>query len=165
MSAKIQMILSRTAVKTFEDLSFLFAFAEDDADAGQGNSAVASKVSFSGAVSGTLFMKLSANVLPELTTNMLGVDEQEETTLDQQYDALKETLNVICGNLLPEIAGKHEIFDIHPPEIVVNEATINQYNGRNHTCKVALAFEEGPCELFLYMDDRLPMNARVSEQE
>ncbi|MEJ2100068.1 MAG: chemotaxis protein CheX [Desulfobacterales bacterium] len=112
MSEKIRTILSRVAVKTFEELVFLCAFDEDEANSGQIEPAVAAKISFSGFVSGTLIMKLSAKILPQLTTNMLGVDEQEETTLDQQYDALKETLNVVCGNLLPEIAGEQEIFNI-----------------------------------------------------
>jgi chemotaxis protein CheX len=164
MSAKIKTILSHTAVKTFEELVFLFAFDEDEAGSGPTDPAVTARVSFSGFFSGTLVMKLSAKILPELTTNMLGVDEHEGTTLDQQCDALKETLNIVCGNLLPEIAGTQEIFDIDPPVIVAEDGAIKKSNERNPTCKVRLALEEGSCELFLFIDDRIPLNARVTEQ-
>ena len=165
MSEKIKTILFQAAVKTFEELAFLFAFAEDEADPGQADPAVAARVSFSGGVSGTLVMKLSAKVLPELTANMLGVDDQEETTLDQQYDALKETINIVCGNLLPKIAGTQEVFDIDPPEIVAEDETLRKSNGQNPTCKVTLAFEEGPCDLLFFIDGRIPLNAHVAEQE
>jgi CheY-specific phosphatase CheX len=165
MSEKIKTILSRIAVKTFGELVFLFAFDEDEANTGQTDPAVAARISFSGFFSGTLVMKLSAKILPQLTTNMLGVDEQEETTLDQQYDALKETLNVVCGNLLPEIAGTQEVFNIDPPAIVAEDGVIKKSNGRNPICKVTLALEEGTCELFLFTDERIPLNAHVTEQE
>jgi CheY-specific phosphatase CheX len=165
MSEKIKTILSRIAVKTFGELVFLFAFDEDEANTGQTDPAVAARISFSGFFSGTLVMKLSAKILPQLTTNMLGVDEQEETTLDQQYDALKETLNVVCGNLLPEIAGTQEVFNIDPPAIVAEDKVIKKSNGPNPICKATLALEEGTCELFLFTDERIPLNADVTEQE
>ena len=165
MSEKIKTILSRIAVKTFEELVFLCAFDEDESYTAQIDPAVAAKISFSGFFSGVLIMSLSAKILPQLTTNMLGVDEQEETTLDQQYDALKETLNVVCGNLLPEIAGTQEVFNIDPPTIVAEDGVIKKSNGRNPICKINLALEEGSCEFFLFADDRIPLNAHVTEQE
>lgn len=165
MSEKIKAILSQTAVKTFEELVFLFAFEEDQTDRRQTAPAVAASVSFSGSFSGTLVMKLSAKILPELTTNMLGVDEQEETTLDKQYDALKETLNVVCGNLLPEIAGSQEVFNIDPPRIVAEDGVLKKTTGRNPICKVTLALEEGSCELFLFINGRIPLNFRPKEKQ
>jgi CheY-specific phosphatase CheX len=165
MSEKIKTILSRAAVKTFEELVFLFAFDEDEAQNWHTEPAVAAGISFSGFFSGTLIIKLSAKILPQLTTNMLGVDEQEETTLDQQYDALKETLNVICGNLLPEIGGMQEVFNMDPPTIVAEDGVIKRNNRRNPVCKVNLALEEGSCELLLFTDDRIPLITRVREHE
>ena len=165
MSEKIKTILSRTAVKTLEELVFLFAFEADETDNGQAEPAVAARVSFSGVFSGTLVMKLSAKILPDLTTNMLGIDEQEETTLDQQYDALQETLNVVCGHLLPEIAGTREVFSIHPPAIVAEDGALKKSIRPNPTCKVTLALEEGSCEFFLFIDGRIPLNAGGTEEE
>jgi CheY-specific phosphatase CheX len=164
MSEEIKTILSRTAVKTFEELVFLFAFTDDDADAGRTAPTVAARVSFSGAFSGTLIMRMPLEVLPELTANMLGVNEQKETTPDQQYDALKETLNVICGNLLPAIAGRQAIFDIDPPQVIQEDETLKNINRQNPICQVTLALDEGACDLFLFADDRILLNTRIEEQ-
>ena len=66
-------------------------------------------------------MAVTQQTAQELTENMLGLDEGEaEISSDDQADALKETINVICGNLLPAIAGKDAVFDIQPPEILAD---------------------------------------------
>ena len=158
MSSKMKTILFQTAEKTFEDLAFLFAFSGDEADFAQADPAVAARVWFSGVFSGSLAMKLSAEVLPELTANMLGVNGEEQTTLDQQYDALKEALNVVCGNLLPELGGDQEVFNIDPPEIVTEDEDLKNGSEQSLVCKATLAFDEGLCELFLCTDDQIPIN-------
>ena len=38
--------------------------------------------------------------------------KEEEIDSEQKFDAIKETLNILCGNLLPEIAGNQDIFNI-----------------------------------------------------
>jgi CheY-specific phosphatase CheX len=164
MSEEIKTILSRTAVKTLEKLAFLFAFTDDDADAGGAAPKVAARVSFAGVFSGTLIMQMPLAALPELTANMLGIEEQQETTPDQQYDALKETLNVICGNLLPAVAGRKPIFDIDPPQIIPENETLKNVNGRKPLCQVTLALDQGSCALFLFTDDRIPLNTQAKDQ-
>ncbi len=162
MSEKMKAILTQTAIKTFEELVFLFAFAEAEADTSQAKGVAVARVGFSGDFSGTLDIKLSAEVLPELTANMLGVDDDEETTLDQQYDALKETLNVICGNLLPAIAGKQKIFNIDPPEIISTEEAIKTNIGQKAACNVTLSLDGEKCTLVLFTDDRFSIDAPIS---
>ena len=156
MDEQLEKTLSNIAIETFEKLAFLFAFAADEAETGQPGSGVAASVSFSGFFSGTLIMKVSAEALPELAVNMLGVDGDDETTLDQQNDALKETLNVICGNLLPAIAGNREVFNIGSPEILTDGDMLEKDNDRKLIGKVKLTLEDGPCHLFLLSDDRVP---------
>jgi CheY-specific phosphatase CheX len=155
MDKQLEKTLSVIAIETLEKLAFLFAFPAVEAETGQPGPGVAASVSFSGSFSGTLIMKVSAEAFLELAVNMLGVDEDDETTLDQQNDALKETLNVICGNLLPAIAGNREVFNIGPPEIIAEGETLNKSNGRNPVCFVNLTLEDDPCELLLFIDGRI----------
>jgi chemotaxis protein CheX len=155
MNEETKSILSSTAIKTFEELAFLFAFTGDEADTGQTQPAVTARISFSGVVSGTLVMKISAVVLPELAANMLGIDEPEETTLDQQNDAFKETLNVFCGNLLPQIYGTQEIFDLDPPEIVAEGETLKKNKKQDLLSRVVLAMDQGSGTISLYVEDRI----------
>jgi len=159
MNEQVKEILSRVAVETLEQLAYIFSFPEDGPGETDYDSAMAASVSFAGPFAGGLVMAVSPQVVFELAANMLGVD-YEETTLDQQYDALKESMNVICGNLLPAIAGKQAVFDIGSPEIItggeaIKEAT-EKYNGRSPTSMVRLDIDGEQCALFLFGDIRIP---------
>ena len=110
-------------------------------------------------------MKVSTEALHELAANMLGVDEDDETTSGQQYDALKETLNVICGNLIPAIAGGLEIFDIDPPEILTDGDTLEKGSDHKLMSKVKLMLEDGQCDLFLFTDERFSLNRYAAERQ
>jgi hypothetical protein len=46
---------------------------------------------------------------------MLGIDETEESARDKGFDALKELLNMIVGNLLTELYGAEPIFELGLP--------------------------------------------------
>lgn len=106
--------LAAAASETFESLAYLFA--EDTADevavpeAPDGVVAVA----FSGASHGGIVLQLSGGILPALAANMLGVDD--DASLDEQHDALGEVANVICGNVLPRVAGTAAVFALGIPQ-------------------------------------------------
>ena len=70
---------------------------------------------FSGPFGGGMELCLPAPALVELAVNMLGAKDGEELSPEQQHDALKELINVVCGNLLPILAGHTEEFNLRPP--------------------------------------------------
>ena len=152
-------ILTRVAGETLEQLAFIFSFPEEERDTLEDDSLVATSVSFAGPFSGTLVMTISAQILQELTANMLGMDDEEEIALDQQHDALKETINVICGNLLPAIAGKKAVFDLDAPKIIDEAEAIKKAaktnDGRAPTAIVRLDIDDEPCDLFLFGDIKI----------
>ncbi len=163
MREKLENILSRVAVMTLEQLAFIFAFPEDEGNEIQQDSAVAVIIAFRGPFSGFLLLTVSKQVLPELTANILGVDE-EETTSDQQYDALKETINIICGNLLPDIFGKQVIFNIDSPKIIPPAEAIKEKDEYKAASMVKLSLDNGQCDLFLFVDGQIPEDAIVSSE-
>jgi CheY-specific phosphatase CheX len=75
----------------------------------------AAAIAFDGPFSGELVVRASAELLPHLAANMLGLDEPSAASADQQEDALKELANVICGNLLPALAGREPVFRVGVP--------------------------------------------------
>lgn len=152
MNNDITTVLHQTAVKIFEELVFLFVLPIDDVGTEQSDPQALSMITFSGPLSGTLVMKLSTKILPELAANMLGVEEQEEISLDDQFGSLTETLNIICGNFLPELAGKNEVFNIDPPMIVSLDEVLEIQSQQTATAKVRLALEDGVCELDLFLN-------------
>ena len=161
MRAKLEEIMYEVAIDTLEKLAFLFAFPGDERG-GPDDSMVAGKISFTGPFSGTMIMTISIEVLQELTANMLGLDDGEETTEKHRSDALKETMNVICGNFLPAVAGNDLIFDIGVPEVLSSDQEFEKGagipDGFDPSAKVDLAFDEGQCILFLFLDGEIPEN-------
>ena len=152
MNDKINKILAHVAVETFEGLAFMFGFPEDEDTGGSGDAMVVTQVSFRGPFSGRLVMAVSVQVAQELTENMLGIDDGEEISSDDQADALKETINVICGNLLPAIGGKEAVFDIDAPEAISDAKMAEKDLSGDPTAAAKLSIEDEPCHLFLFLD-------------
>ncbi len=152
MNDKINEILTRVAVETFEGLAFMFGFPDDEEIGGSGDPMVVTQVCFRGPFSGRLAMAVSGQVAQELTENMLGIDDGEEITSDDQVDALRETINVICGNLLPAIGGKEAVFDIDAPEAVTDDEIAEKDLSGEPTAAAKLSIEDEPCHLFLFLD-------------
>lgn len=154
MIDKAKKILTSTAIETLERLAFIFSSAEEENDVII-SEMKAADVSFTGPFSGRLMMKISTPVVLEMTANMLGIDESEATS-EQQFDAMKETLNVLCGNLLPAIGGSHVIFNISVPRIIVQEPEkeISIENKDGQSLAVArLSIDGELCEFYLFVDN------------
>ena len=78
---------------------------------------------------------------------------QDSITGDQVQDALKEVINVICGNILPALAGAEAVFNISAPDIL--DAGQGPEFGRAAppVGRVKLDLEGEPGYLFLFVDD------------
>jgi len=157
MRAELQEIMSKVTIDILEKLAFMFAFPYEGEPR---DSMVAGSISFTGPFSGTLIMTISTESLKDLAANMLGLDDGEETTENQRSEALKETMNVICGNLLPAIAGDEVIFDIGVPGVLPVGQEMKRGAGISDalepSAKVNLNLDEGQCVLFLYLDGEIP---------
>lgn len=154
MNERITEILTSVAVETLDHLAFVFYSPEETNSKVQPKLKSAS-VSFTGPFSGRLVMKMSTRTVLELTANMLGVDEAE-VSFEQQSDAVKEALNVICGNLLPAIAGNYAVFNINTPQMPSeenNEGKNLENEDSNRSVAVSkLSIDDEPCEFYLFID-------------
>ncbi|MDX2052216.1 MAG: chemotaxis protein CheX [Polyangiaceae bacterium] len=84
------------------------------ADLPRGSVAVA--VEFIGPAEGTLWISVAPSMLAPIASAMLGDDDVESETVQQ--DALRELANIVCGNVLPLIAGGQAVFDLMSPRIL-----------------------------------------------
>ena len=159
MRARLEERMSQVAIDTLEKLAFMFAFSDEGGQDPPADSAVSGSVSFTGPFSGTLLVAMSIEVLQELAGNMLGLDDGEETTQDHRSDALRETMNVICGNLLPAISGDEVVFDIGAPKVIPADQEMKKKagipDGVVPSAKVNLDLDEGQCVLFLFLDGEI----------
>jgi len=152
MTEKLNDVISRVVVDTFEKLAFMFAFPEEGKGTEPSGDLVRAGVSFLGPFSGQVVICISSVVLPELGANMLGMDDEAGVTLENQHDALKEAINVICGNLLPAIAGEEPVFNMDMPRIL----SLNDIPSGDHLARVRLEFDDGHCEVMVHLDGQIP---------
>ncbi len=161
MTEQIKETLCRVTGDVMEKLAFIFSFPEEEREETDYGSSVAASVSFAGPFTGTLIMAVSNATLPELTGNMLGLDDGEETTGEQQHDALKELINVVCGNLLPAISGKQSIFNVNAPQIVSEDIasylqSLSEENEGAEPFDARLSLDDGECDILLFIKGKFP---------
>jgi chemotaxis protein CheY-P-specific phosphatase CheC len=149
MNSAISGILTEVVVDTLEKLAFLFAAPLEEAASEDTEKLATVRVRFSGPVCGGMQLSLSQPVLAELAGNMLGAEDGSALSEDEQHDALRELINVICGNLLPAMAGSEAVFKVLAPQI---PATPLGQNDRL-VARVQLAFDEGWADAALFLTE------------
>jgi len=102
-----------------ESLAFMFVEEPEDESSTvpEDDDLALAYMSFMGPFTGKLIMAVPTALCPEIAANVLGLDPDDPLVQDKPYDALKELLNVTCGNLLTAIAGDEPVFDLTPPEV------------------------------------------------
>lgn len=75
------------------------------------------RMHFSGARRGEIILSVDPDLCQEVVANMLGTERDDVRVRDLTRDALKEVLNVICGRILTEIAGREPLFNLSLPVI------------------------------------------------
>ena len=156
MGQQIKNILAGVTGDTLEKLAFLFVFPDEERDSDGPPPVIMGRVEFNGFFSGSIALRMSSSVLPELSANMLGVDDDAVVSPEDQQDAFKELLNVICGNLLPAIAGDHVVFNIEAPEIISEDDTKTEMGVEKPMCVERLTVEDGFCDVYLFIKGNIP---------
>ncbi len=122
----VQPCLSDVISDVFERFAFMFTEPVEDGELDIETKAVLGvKILFKGPFAGSLSMFAPLSFCITLAENVLGIDA-DELTREHAYDAIKELVNVTCGELLVTIAGKRCVFDLSVPSIdKVETSTLN----------------------------------------
>ncbi len=116
MKTEHKEIIARVFPDVLEKMAFMFAEPiEEDADLASEGEFVKAQMSFAGPFDGVVELIVPASLCPVMAENILGDFDPE--TPEKAYDALKEILNVTCGNVLTEIAGEKPVFDLTVPQV------------------------------------------------
>lgn len=116
MNEELCEILYDVTGDALEKLAFMFS-QRDNAVSSHEDDGEVVLVTFEGPATGQVVAVAEKTTLQELTGNMMGIDNGDISWEDQK-DALKETVNIICGNLLPRIFGSDAIFSIQAPTVI-----------------------------------------------
>ena len=110
---QLHAALSSATTTTFEELGLLLSSSMLDV----GQRAVpltgGVRLDFAGPCAGAVVVRVTEDVLAAAAANMLAADETPAEPL--QRDALGELANVLCGTLLPALAGRRAMFRLQPP--------------------------------------------------
>ena len=111
-------IMEEVVVSVLEKLAYMFADQVPSEEMpGDAGSLLRADIYFVGSTSGQLTLISSEEMCNELSVNMLGVEPGELDDQGLGREALKELLNVICGQLLTEILGDKPVFDLSAPTV------------------------------------------------
>lgn len=149
MRKKIEPELYKTAARTFEEVGFMLPSPEPGKNLQNAKVEAAATVAFYGPFSGKLVVKVSGGLLPALAANMLG--EDDPPTEAQQHDALGEITNIICGNVLPAIAGGKEVFKLLAPQVAKIMGTTHETT-KPPIAEVQMALDQGRADLLFFID-------------
>jgi len=150
------------AEEVLESLAFVLpAFEEEQSPAPEAADTTSASISFAGPFEGTLALSASCELLPAIAANMLGLDFGEVPSRETQQDAFKELVNVICGNLLPAIAGRQAVFDVAPAELPADGAVPATVAGNPPLATAQLHMEDGWVELALFAPPRVAAGAEA----
>ena len=109
-------LLERIVASVLEDSAFVFAMPMDEAPPELASwNAVGVRLKFQGHFSGYCELWAPFEVAKILSSNMLGMDDDCPDAQEMCFDALKESLNIICGNMLTEVAGEEPVFNLGTP--------------------------------------------------
>ncbi len=142
--------LFQAAALTFEELGFFYAEADLTEAQEEAPVEAAARVQFVGPMTGHVEVRIAGGILGELAANMLGQDQPPGP--GTQRDALGELTNVICGNLLPVLAGSHVIFDLSKPLVRSRSEDIEEAPDWNRAIHVKMGLDQGRAEVLLFLD-------------
>jgi CheY-specific phosphatase CheX len=137
----LDQLLRQATEQTFEALAFMFP---SEPAQSRPEPTVAAEVAFTGPRAGCVRLTIPRRLAAPLAGNMLGLEDEQPTT-EQQADALGEMANVICGNLLPALAGDEAVFDVLAPQVLDGDCP----EPPNPAARTRLAFAEGWAEVTL----------------
>lgn len=148
-------VLTAVADETFMSLAFMMGMPPDLADGEADGPWVVASVEFEGPFRGAIFVRVERRMLEPLAANMLGMEEEGPSEA-QQADALKELANVICGNVLPEVAGSEAVFNVQAPVITDETDIPPEFLGAPCQGQCESFMDEGAAQVAMFIEGEVP---------
>jgi CheY-specific phosphatase CheX len=143
------------AALTFEETAYLEAYPNEmppEAPAEEGRYMV--HVGFNGHDRGGMILSVTEGLLPVISENTLG--EDAPPALERQRDAVGEIANIICGNLLPCVAGRKAVFHVEAPRSVEDDELNREREGAS---RAPLRFDEGMAEVIFWYGEEADLDS------
>ena len=159
---QLHSALAQATTSTFEELALLLVLRARAAapDAGAGSvPPLGVRVDFDGPWAGSVVVRMSEAVLDAAAANMLGIAAAPDDAA--RRDALGELANVVCGNVLPAIAGRAAVFGLQAPRWIGAAAETCAASDACIPCAVDV--DEGRALVVLHLPATLVEEAAAAE--
>lgn len=96
-----------------------FMFTDDEPiDVAPGQTWLETTISYHGPVHGGLRFRCTRDFAVLLAANLLGVDPEDNNASTQCEDAVKEFMNIVCGQLVTALHGSEDVYALSIPKTV-----------------------------------------------
>jgi len=147
-------LLRDTFSVVIEKLAFMFVEeAEEEKSIETDSKFLKARMTFNGAMAGAFTLVVSEKMCSDIAANILGIDSVNKIGKAKMRDALKEVLNVVCGNFLTALAGDKSVFELSLP--VVSE--INEKSKKtllNERNALELIIDNRPVLLHFFLENQ-----------
>lgn len=137
-------------VQTFSDVlaNLAFMLTADQGDAPPPDTRwLITRISYQGPCSGEVTLRCPEGFAGVLASNLLGIEPNDPEAHAKSHDAMKELMNVLCGQIVTSLHGTESIFSLSIPELQVLDA--DQLPAPPQDAQTASVFVEGyPVTLF-----------------
>ncbi len=118
-----QTALTEIFCRVLEEFAFLFAEpVENEEITSAPGPGFTAKMTFSGPITGQITLFVPESLIYVIAANALGVEPEDTQRAVLAQDALKELLNITCGQLLTALAGETPVFHLSVPVVSRLEA-------------------------------------------
>lgn len=120
MKPEHKELVSELFCQIFEQTAFMFGDPADEPEeqlAAPEAELVKAQMDFDGPISGHVELAAPLALCTALSANIQGLDEDDPEAEAQALDAIKEMLNIFCGQALTALAGEEAVFHLSIPEL------------------------------------------------
>jgi len=118
MTLDVEPVLEKVFYRVLEEYAFMFGEVLEEPEPPEvPGPYLQAQMEFVGPFAGSIALSTPEAFCTHLAANVLGLDPDDAETGNGAADSLKELLNVICGNLLPDLAGDDPVFDLTVPRV------------------------------------------------
>jgi len=98
------------------NLAFMFT-DEETAEPSAGDLWLETTIRYDGTTKGTLAFRCTREFSILLAANLLGIDPRDIHAESQADDAVKEFMNIVCGQFVTASYGSNDVFNLSIPKI------------------------------------------------
>ena len=150
MKKQIEKILIESTVRTLEDLCFIYQEPElKDAQENLPLEAAAEVKYRSNDFTGKLLIETRGGLFSAIATNILSIDDP---STKQKKDALGEIANIICGNVVPSLAGGGREYKIESPRPLSKDDLLKEEKQGKPLVEITFNFNQGRADIKLFVD-------------